>query len=249
MPMSSTRGSLIGAVHREHEAERSACQGQQQAFREQGQGQATTTCSQRCTHRKLPPPCFDVGEEKIRDVGRCHEQHDSDRAEQNPQRSPDVADDVFRERPDIWRQSDALPHFSCKGGRQRELLRDERDHAGDIVVGLLECHAWLEARHPPRAEAAAGHRLRTIEPERQKHLSLGVEKPERRGQHASDLVRLSVDRQRRADGLRRRTERALPVAMRQNHAIRRARHVVCLANQFADERTNSQQREQPVGNS
>jgi len=39
-----------------------------------------------------------------------------------------------------------------QAGLQGKLLRDEGNHAGDVVVGLCERDTWLESRHAAVAE-------------------------------------------------------------------------------------------------
>ena len=58
--------------------------------------------------------------------------------------------------------------------------------------------------------------------------------------------RPGVDDQRLTDDVPCGAERALPVAVSQDHAVRRARNVVLLANESAEFGANSEQREHPI---
>ena len=117
--------------------------------------------------RRLPPvraerradgqfllPTFRAHQEQVRHVGARDEQHDAYHAEQHPQHRPDVADHVERERPHVRPELDLVEHLQREARRQRESCDDERDHARDVVVGLGNRHAGLQARHSLVREVA-----------------------------------------------------------------------------------------------
>ena len=103
---------------------------------------------------------------------------------------------------------------------------------------------WLESGNAARAETAR-RGVRAVQSHWQDDIRIGVEEREGRWQHANDFVRPGVDDHRVTDDVLA-AERALPPAVRQDDAERRAWKVVLSANQPAEFGLNSQQRERAI---
>ena len=138
-----------------------------QALREQLPRDAPPARAERGMNRQLLLPSLGAHQEQVGDVGARDQQHDADRAEQDPEHLADVADDVLRQRPDVRPDPRLLEHLPGEPGRQREALDDHRQHPRDVGVGLLDGDARLQPRDPLVAEVA-DEDLGAVEAERQR---------------------------------------------------------------------------------
>ena len=102
------------------------------------------------------------------------------------------------------------------------LFFEDRQHAGDVGVGLYQRHARLEACE--RRVTEVRRRPDQIELQRQDQIhGRSVERErEPRGHHADHFARPGVDRDHTSDDSRVAAKPALPVAIGQNHRLRRA---------------------------
>jgi hypothetical protein len=113
--------------------------------------------AERGAQRELLLASFGAHEKQVRHVRAGNEQHEAHGAEQDPQRGTDVTDEVPGERPDIRAQTQVVEHLPREAGRQRKALGEQRQHAADVGVGLLQCHAWFEPADAAEAEITDEH--------------------------------------------------------------------------------------------
>jgi hypothetical protein len=147
---------------REHHAERTAGQPQYETFRQQGGRNPATTGSQRPANSKLVLPTLGPDQQQARHVRPRHEEDDGHGSEENPQRPAQVSNHGFREWADVRRQTDRVPYFLRDSGHQWKLLDEERNHPGDIVVGLCERHPGFQSSDAVLAEGTRACR-RSVE--------------------------------------------------------------------------------------
>ena len=168
--------------------------------------------------RELLLSPFRPHEEEVRDVGARDQQDEPDSPQKDPESLTDVTDHVLRERAHPRRQLRLVPHLLREAGGQGIALRDHREHARDIGVGLLDCRVRLQPRNGLVAEVGRED-LGAVEVKGQEHERPAVEEAEGCRQHADDLVRFAVDVHRFSDCRRIAAQLPLPVAVRQHHAV------------------------------
>ena len=86
------------ASESENEAEKAAGQRERQALGQQLADDLEATSAERGAGRELALSYRGAHQQEIRDVGARNEQHEADRAEQNQQRLPGIANDRFLQR-------------------------------------------------------------------------------------------------------------------------------------------------------
>ena len=117
------------------QAEQAAGEAERHAFGEQRARQPAAARAQRNADGELPPASLGPHEKQIRHVGAGDHQHDSDRAQENPQHAPHVADHVLRQRTDIRPQPYRL--FTGRGGNRSNtsgIMRATSSFAWAIVT-------------------------------------------------------------------------------------------------------------------
>ncbi len=221
------------AASREHHSERATSESERQALRQQSDSHTAAACSHRPPNGKLLLAALGPHQQQIRHVGPRHEQDNRRGSKKHPERPAHISNHRFGERTNVRCQTDGVPHGLRDARHQRKLRDDERNHAGDIVIGLSERHIAFQSSDAVRRERKRARR-RSVEPHRQDQLRIRVEEPEGRREHADDLARLTIEDKRLPDGVRRSTERLLPVAVRQDRDKRCARNIVIRRNQSAE---------------
>ncbi len=166
--------------------------------------------AERQPDRQLLLARFGAHEEEIGDIRARDEQDQGDRAEENPQHLADVADDIDVEWPDERAKPRLVEHLLGEALRQLEALRQRRQQALDVGVGLRDGDAGLEPREPSVIEPCRVNGL-AIEFHRHDHERVGAQELEILGQHADHLAGGAIHRQALTDGRGTGAERALPV--------------------------------------
>ena len=87
------REERANAGDAQHEAERAACQGEDDAFGEQLSHDARASGSDRRTDGDLAPSSGRTDKKEVRDVGACDKEHETHGAGENHERRSDVAHD------------------------------------------------------------------------------------------------------------------------------------------------------------
>jgi hypothetical protein len=79
---------------------------------------------------------LDTHEQQVRDVRAGDEQHEHDRAHEDPRDVADVAHEVLLERPQAGSEARLLEHLLVEAGRGREPLERDRQEARHVRVRL-----------------------------------------------------------------------------------------------------------------
>jgi hypothetical protein len=174
-------------------------------------------------------------QQQVRDVGAGHQQHEGYRHHQNPERPPDIANDVLLER----QQRGLVPGLELGVGPSSLDQPDPKD-AGRIGVGLREGHTRLEPSHAQQPEPR--DQLSPIDGEREDDVELIVE-TKCRGHHADDAVRSPVDGERPFEDGTVAAEAALPVPVGQHHGRGRAWSIVGFGEPAANRGRHTERRQ------
>ena len=178
--------------------------------------------AQRRANRELLLASFRSHQQEIGDVGAGDQQHDADGAHQHPQHLTHIAHHILLHRPKRRREARGL-----QNGTVGSVLRDpDRQHPANISAGLRERDAWLQPGDAHVHVDIIRLELRSREALGQNHFRIRAQKPEPLRHDADDFSRPRVDRDRPPDHSGVRAEPALPVSMRQDHRLRRARRIV-----------------------
>ncbi len=201
---------------RERDAERPSDRRQHEALDEQLPHDLPARRAERRAQRELALTGGAARQQQVRDVGAGDEQHESDGAEQQPQRRlRRVAEEVVLERLDA-----GAPARVGFRKRLREVGRDGQH----VRVGLLKSDAGLQPAHDEQPVKVVVHLL-GLERQRQIQLALVlVGRPGR--QDADDRVRLAVDANLAPDHVGIAAEALVPEAVGQH------RHVVATDDAF-----------------
>ncbi len=109
--------------------------------------------------------------------------------------------------------------------RHRPCVEPDRQYARDVGVGLFHRHTRLESRDPSKAEVAE-EQAGSIEPLRQDHVGVRIEKSETVRHDTNHRTRLRVDGDRPAEHVAIPAESPLPISVREEHGLLRARCIV-----------------------
>jgi hypothetical protein len=197
-------------------------------------------------HGQLLLAALHAHEQQVRDVRAGDEQHEDDRAHEDPEDAADVAHEVLLERPQAGSEARLLEHLLVEAARGREPLERHRQQARHVRVGLREGGARLEPGHALVAELPEQH-LGPVEPQREDEGVFEVEEAEVARHHADDLHRLSVDGERPPDRGRIATELGLPIAVAEDDGGRAARLVVLAGERAAEEGGHAKEGKDSVG--
>ena len=197
--------------------------------------------------RHLAAPADGAGEQEVRDVGAGDEQHEADGADEDPQRTADLADDLLAQRHDAERQ---LPVGRIDGGMLAAEARRQRVHPR---LGRRGRDAGRQAREDVVVLARADRRRVGPERQRQQQLRL-LGAAERRQhvarqreagrQHADDAIGDAVHDQRPADGGRIPAVAPQPGAVRQQRRAGGAGAILVGGEQAAEGGTDAEHRQQ-----
>ena len=212
-----------------------AGQREHHAFRQQLAHQAPAPGAEGGAHRDFARSRRRAREQQVRDVDARDQQHEADRAEQDP------------ERPLI-----GLRHRVQQRLHADRIAGDPRGKAaGDVLLDPIEVLLRLRDRH---TVAQPGHGADVVRAalvvgvgllrERERHPQLGVvRKVESRGHHAGDFIALAFQRDRAADDTWIAAVDATPHAVADEHDRPRPRTHVVFGETPAEQRLHAQRRQ------
>src|SRR4030095_7851369 len=112
-----------------------------------------------------------------------------------------------------------VEHLTREAGRKRETLDGERDHSGNVRVGLFDRRIFFETRNRLETEIADKY-FGPIEPERKNDRGCRREESKSLRQYANNLARLSFDREHTSEHAWIAAKLALPVRIAEHDAVR-----------------------------
>ena len=187
----------------------------------------------------MPPP-FDSHQQQVRRVGTGDQQHQADRSHQHPQYFSDVPHHVLLQRPQVRRKLRVVEELYRESRRRRKTAIHDRHHARDVRAGLPHGHARPQPRHSLVTEIPQNP-FRAIELKRRHQLHVVIiHELHILRQHADDLRRRSIQRNRFPNRRGRPAEFVLPVSVSQQNRRRFSRQIVLVADRPPQHRRDSQ---------
>jgi hypothetical protein len=229
----------------ERHADGAADQRQEQALEQQAADDPTASRPERRAHGELLLAPLGPHEQQRRHVRAGDEQHDADRAHDDPEHVADVAHHLGVQGSQRRRDPEQLVDARVDALGSRPAAHPDRHHPADVGVGFLHGDARLQTRDPLEAEAGQDQRA-AIEPQREDQIGVRVEDPEARRHHADDFPGLALDDDGAADDGWIAAEAALPVAVREHHPGRPTGPLIGLRQPPADDRRDAERLERAV---
>ena len=223
---------------------------QEHALGQQLSGEAAAAGAERRPHRQFLLPRQRPRQQQVGDVGARDQQHESHRRAQHDERETDTPDCLLLQRQHAKRQS-------AVGGIEIRMVPPQvRGESLELGSRLLDRRARRQRREDVVVLAVSDPRRVGRQRQRQQDLRL-LDDAERRHdlareleggrQHPDHFVRLTVQRQRAADGVGAAAVAAHPRAVRQQCLAARARRVVGGGEEGADERLRAEHCQQVRG--
>src|SRR5882762_9394207 len=86
----------------------------------------------------------DTFEQQIGDIGAGDQKDHTDGAHEDPKDAADVTDDVALERTDVGADARVFEELEAEAGRRGKRAHDDRKHASNVHIHLLDSDSWLE---------------------------------------------------------------------------------------------------------
>src|SRR6266852_4371056 len=232
----------------EAQSDGAAKQSENDALEQEIGGDACTAGAQSGAHSELLTATFDADEQQIGNVGAGDQKDHADRAHEDPEDAADVTDYVAFERTDIRTDAGVFEELEAEAGGRRKRTHNNRKHAGNVGVDLLDSDAGLEPGKTLVAEVAKMGFV-AIKLERDDYTGIfPVQEVESLGQDADDLSRFAVHEDIVADDGRIAGKFAAPIAVGKNGGFRSARGIILFREGAAQQGRSAEERKSAVRN-
>ena len=205
--------------------------------------------AQRAADGELLAAAFDADQQQIGDIGAGDQQDHADRAHEHPEDAADVTDNIALEGTNVGAYARVFEELDAETGWSRKGSHNDRQHASNVSVDLLDGDGWLEPGESLIAEIAK-MRFVTVKLERDDYARIfPVQEVKSLRQDADNLAVLAVHDNVSAHDGSIAAKLAAPIAVREHCRFGSARRIVLLGEDAAEHGRHAEERESAVGDS
>src|SRR6266704_6817289 len=221
-------------------------QSEKDAFEEKIGSDARAAGAQRGAHRQLLTAAFDADEQQIGDIGAGDQKDHADRTHEDPEHTAYVTDNIVLEGTNVGADVRIFEELDAEAGRRRKGSHNNRKHASNVGVDLLDSDARLEPGETLIAEVAKMGFV-TVKLERGDYGGIfPIKEVKSLRQDADDLPGFAVHNNVAADDGSIAAKFAAPIAVSEHDGLRSARRIILQGEGAAEQGRDAEERESAV---
>src|SRR6266704_375961 len=223
-------------------------QSEKDAFEQKIGSDARAAGTQRATDGELLTAAFDADEQQIGDIGAGDQEDHADRTHEDPEHTAYVTDNIVLEGTNVGADVRIFEELDAEAGRRRKGSHNNRKHASNVGVDLLDSDAWLEPGKTLVAEVAKMGFV-TVKLKRDDDTGIfPVQEVKSLRQDADDLPGFSVYDDVAPDHGGVAAKFAAPIAVSQRGGFGSARRIILFGEGAAQHGRNAEEGESAVSN-
>ena len=230
----------------ETQTDGAAQQSENDTFEQKIGSDASAAGTQGGAHGQFLTAALDADEQQIGDIGAGDQKDHTNRAHENPEHAAHVADDVALQRADVGADVRVFKELEAETWRSGKGSHNNRKHASNVGVDLLEGDAGPESGETVVAEIAEVN-LVAVKLERGNHGGIIViEEMKALRQNANNLAALAIHDDVAADHGGVAAKLATPITVSKHDGFGSARRIILFAEAATEQRRNAEERESAV---